>query len=178
MAAEESKVDMSNPMSNPQEVALDFMRQDPKFLAWTIAFLTALQKHQNVVYDDYDFGSEYCVHTVTLSRYEKKDGTISMRQGDVSESRHDYAWISMWNTYGNPLYLSSNDDRIHLSTCVSGKAHFNTLKNSSSYRPYVKPVTWHVTDEDKDTCAWGATQRFVALSVVELQTLVEKLTRK
>ena len=53
-----------------------------------------------------------------------------VRKHDEHNLNHDDSWISVWNTCGNPLYISRYDKKTHLSTCASGR---NTCDAPSKY---------------------------------------------
>ena len=45
---------------------------------------------------------------------------ISRRAHDVSHKHCDGSWVCIWNSCGNPYYISKVDGRVHLSKWASG----------------------------------------------------------
>jgi hypothetical protein len=132
-------------------------------------------------------GGPQRVNEVVLSRYEVKLGDVTnatpytprLRHGDFKDREgadHDYAWISSWQTCGNPLYLDSKDGTVHLTTSSTGTVHGqgNPVPpiDASDYNSSKLPISWYTPCGSSD---WGDIQRCVAISIEDLHALVAEI---
>src|SRR5205823_5295827 len=95
---------------------------------------------------------------------------IMRRENNAHHQSHDGAWVSGWQSCGNPYYISEKENMVHLSTCASGPI----VRHNVDSPPYTGCMDYSFLIS---TPTYGdMVMRYVSLSLTRLRVIVNQLT--